>query len=377
MISSSRRWLERNLFASALDTFLTMITIPIVLWITVISLSWALETAHWSVISQSIKVLMVGIYPDAEIWRAWCTVGILGFLCGSVLGLVFQLDKRILAWTSTTVAVLGLIAFRSSDLLSALPFVACGMITLMGWWSVGQWPKIRIFIPAFWTIGLIVGLIVLARPGMNLWGGLLLSVLLTAVTATLSLPIGVLLAFGRRSRVASVKIICTAYIEVVRSVPLILVVYCVWILAPVLITGFRIPDITRGAIGFSLFFSAYVAEFIRSGLQAIPVGQGEAARSLGLNELDVNRYIIVPQALRVVIPGLVGNVLDIFNAAPLVFIIGITDFLRSGQMILADPQNGGNTYEVYVFLFVVYFIVGSLITFVARQLEFRMARGTR
>jgi general L-amino acid transport system permease protein len=225
------------------------------------------------------------------------------------------------------------------------------------------------------AVALIAIFAVMAPPGVGLWGGLLLSILLTLVTSILTLPIGILLAFGRRSRFSSIRWICTAYIEVMRSVPLILVVYWIWILMPVLTPNLGIADVARGMIGFTIFYSAYVAEYVRSGLQAVPRGQVEAARSLGMSEFDINRSIVLPQALRVVVPALVGNVLDIFNAAPLVFIIGLTDFLRAGQMILANPAYSDRTYEVYSFLFLTYFLVGSVITFVARKLEAHLARG--
>jgi general L-amino acid transport system permease protein len=114
---------------------------------------------------------------------------------------------------------------------------------------------------------------------------------------------------------------------------------------------------------------------VRSGLQAVPRGQVEAARSLGMPSWTVNVEIVLPQAIRVVLPALVGNVLDIFNGATLVFILGLTDFLRAGQMILADPGYSGRVYEVYAFMFAVYFAIGSTITFASRKLEARLARG--
>jgi general L-amino acid transport system permease protein len=218
---------------------------------------------------------------------------------------------------------------------------------------------------------------VLSPPGFEVWGGLLLSVVLTIVVSILTLPFGILLALGRRSRIASLRVICTAYIETMRSVPLILVVYWIWIIVPLLAPETSVPSLLRGMAGYALFFAAYVAEYVRSGLQAVPRGQVEAARSLGMGTWTLNVDIVLPQALRVVIPSLIGQVLDIFNGATLVFIIGLTDFLRAGQMILADPQNSGRTYEIYVFLFAVYFAIGGAITYASRRLEGHLARGSR
>jgi general L-amino acid transport system permease protein len=126
-----------------------------------------------------------------------------------------------------------------------------------------------------------------------------------------------------------------------------------------------------------IFYAAYAAEFVRSGLQSLPKGQVEAAQSPGMSNFDINYSIVLPQALRVVVPPLVGNILDIFNYAPLVFIIGLTEFLRASQMVLANPQYSNTTYEIYVFLFATYFVIGSLITFLARRLESHLGKGAK
>ncbi|MHC2285435.1 amino acid ABC transporter permease [Bradyrhizobium barranii] len=219
--------------------------------------------------------------------------------------------------------------------------------------------------------------VVLSPPGFEVWGGLLLSVVLTIAVSILTLPFGILLALGRQSRITSLRVISTAYIETMRSVPLILVVYWIWIIVPLLAPDTSVPGLLRGMAGFALFFAAYVAEYVRSGLQAVPRGQIEAARSLAMSNWTLNVDIVLPQALRVVVPSLVGQILDIFNGATLVFIIGLTDFLRAGQMILADPQNSGRTYEIYVFLFAVYLATGGAITYASRRLEAHLARGSR
>jgi general L-amino acid transport system permease protein len=219
---------------------------------------------------------------------------------------------------------------------------------------------------------------ILAPAGPARWGGLLLSVLVTAIATLLSLPLGVLIAFGRRSSIPSLHLACTAYVELVRSIPLISVIYWAWIIVPlVLPPTYYIQDLVRGIAGFVLFYAAYVAEYVRAGLQGVPSGQTEAAQSLGLSQLDVNFRILLPQAIRAVIPALVGNVLDIFNNVPLIFIIGLTDFLKAGQTVLANPQYSDSQYEIYVFLFAVYFVIGGLISYTARRVEFNMGVGVR
>lgn len=376
MIAISLKWSRHNLFGKPFDVLLSLTVIPGVVWLIWQIAGWALTAARWDIIPQSLRVLMIGIFPADQAWRAWIAVMIIAAMVGAALGCVFVFRKYHAAALALLVVVS--IALVGSGDPANLALTACTLgVFAFFWMLLSHVPPARqALLPAGFT-GFIAIFAVMAPPGAGLWGGLLLSILLTLVTAVVTLPLGILLAFGRRSRFSSVRWICTAYIEVMRSVPLIMVVYWIWILMPVLAPQLDLADVVRGMIGFTLFYSAYVAEYVRSGLQAVPRGQTEAARSLGMGEFDINRSIVLPQALRVVVPPLVGNVLDIFNTAPLVFIIGLTDFLRAGQMILANPQYGDRTYEVYSFLFLTYFLVGSLITFVARKLEKHLARGNR
>ena len=376
MIAYSLKWSRHNLFAKPFDALLSIIVIPTVLWAVYQMISWALATAQWDINPQSLRVLMIGVYPPEQARRAWMSAMIIGGLLGAALGCVFALRRHHVVLLAI-VLVIGGVLMGGGTVANIALLVATFTATAGGWASTSVWVAARRFLVPASVIGLLAIFAILSPPGVGLWGGLLLSVLITLVTSILTLPIGILLAFGRRSRISSVRVICTSYIEVMRSVPLILVVYWIWILMPVLAPQWGLADVARGMIGFTVFYSAYVAEYVRSGLQAVPRSQTEAARSLGMSEFDINRYIVLPQAIRVVVPPLVGNILDIFNAAPLVFIIGLTDFLRAGQMILANPQYGDRTYEVYSFLFVTYFLVGSLITFAARKLEAHLARGTR
>lgn len=376
MIAKSLKWSRHNLFAKPFDILLSLTVIPGVLWLFWQIASWALTVAQWDIIPQSLRVLMIGIFPVDQVWRTWVAAMIIAALLGAALGCVFAFRRRHAGGLLLVVAT-ALVLTGTNDLANVLLVSALVVAFGLSWALSSHIPAVRKGLVPASFVGLIAIFAVMAPPGAGLWGGLLLSILLTLVTAIMTLPIGILLAFGRRSRFSSVRWICTAYIEVMRSVPLIMVVYWIWILMPVLTPQLNLADVVRGMIGFTLFYSAYVAEYVRSGLQAVPRGQTEAARSLGMSEFDINRSIVLPQALRVVVPPLVGNVLDIFNTAPLVFIIGLTDFLRAGQMILANPQYGDRTYEVYSFLFLTYFLVGSLITFAARKLEKHLARGSR
>lgn len=370
------RWLHRSLFAKPGDTVLTLLVVPLCAWFVVVSARWAAATADWGVLAGSLRVLMVGVYPIDQLWRAWFSAGILCAMAGSGLGSILPVRRWVLACLVAAGGLLGLL-LDAEGIADGVPTASCAWCALAAWALVGRFTALRSLVGPLCLVGLGAIFAVLSRPGLEAWGGLLLSVILTMATAVLTIPLGILLAFGRQSRVASLRILSTAYIEVMRSVPLILVVYWIWIVVPLLAPDAGIPGLIRGMAAYALFFAAYVAEYVRSGFQALPRGQVEAAQSLGMRPWSVNVEIVLPQALRVVVPALVGQILDIFNGATLIFIIGLTDFLRAGQMILANPQNSGRVYEVYVFMFVVYFAIGSTITYASRRLEAHLGRGSR
>ncbi|SED16759.1 amino acid ABC transporter permease [Rhodobacter sp. 24-YEA-8] len=369
------RWLHVNLFSKPVDIALTLLVIPLMSWAAWSFLEWAIAAADWSVIINSMKVLMTGLFPSEQMWLVWIAVSLIAGLVGLASAATMPFGRKALL---SGLASIGIALIAAAWTSRIAPESAIVVAAFFGVWALGcRSEALRDNLPGISFGVLITVLLVLSPAGPSSWGGLLLSIILTLTAALLTIPLGVLLAFGRQSRIASLSAFCTAYIEVMRSVPLILVVYCIWVAFPLILPQFPIPDVVRGLIGFTLFYSAYSAEFIRSGLQSVARGQTEAAQSLGLSDFDSKRIVILPQALRVAVPGLVGNILDIFNYAPLVFIIGLTDFLRAGQMILANPENSARTYEVYVFLFLVYFAVGSVITFQARRLETKLSKGSR
>ncbi|MBP6019945.1 MAG: amino acid ABC transporter permease [Burkholderiaceae bacterium] len=375
MMQATIRWLRVNLLSNFSSAVLSLALIGLCAWASWSLLSWAIWTAQWQVIGSSMRVLMAGTYPVDSIWRAWVSALVLFGLSGATLGMLIRLP-RVIAVGVGLVSLL--IALLSAGSMLGLSWGAyCVLSGVLGWALTAYVPVVRRVMGVLWLIGVVLIGALLAEAGTERWGGLLLSVLVTLVAAVLSLPVGILLALGRRSRYSSARVLCAGYIEVMRALPLILVVYCLWIMTPFIVPSVNVPDLARGVLGFSLFFSAYVAEYIRSGLQSVPRGQVEAAQALGMSNWHINRDIVLPQALRVTTPALVGNVLDIFNNVPLLFIIGLTDFLRAGQMVMINPQTAGRTYEIYIFMFIVYMAVASIITYGCRRLEDRMNQGGR
>lgn len=377
MIAIVLRWLRRNLFAKPFDAVLSLVVIPLLAWALYAFAYWILVQAHWEVVGGSLKVLMTGIYPVDQLWRAWFSVATLCAMFGAGLGLSVRPGRAALTVAASVAILIAAIVVAAIDVSTGMLAAACAALGVAAWVGVHRSALDQRIVLSGLLAGVVAIFVVLSPPGFEVWGGLLLSVVLTIAVSILTLPFGILLALGRQSRIASLRVLSTAYIETMRSVPLILVVYWIWIIVPLLAPDTSVPSLLRGMAGYALFFAAYVAEYVRSGLQAVPKGQIEAARSLAMSSWTLNVDIVLPQALRVVVPSLVGQILDIFNGATLVFIIGLTDFLRAGQMILADPQNSGRTYEIYVFLFAVYLTIGAAITYASRRLEAHLARGSR
>jgi len=220
----------------------------------------------------------------------------------------------------------------------------------------------------------------LAQVPTNLWGGLLLTFLLAVGGIVLSFPIGVLLALGRRSDLPVVRGLSTAYIEIVRGVPLVTLLFMAAILLPLVLPGgVRIEHVYRALAGITLFSAAYVAENVRGGLQAIPTGQIEAANAIGLNAYQRNRYIVLPQALRSVIPANVGLFISLLKDTTLVAIAGtgLLELLGIGRAVVAQPEWIGAQIEVYVFISAVFFFLCYVMSQASYRLEEEMGVGKR
>jgi general L-amino acid transport system permease protein len=203
-------------------------------------------------------------------------------------------------------------------------------------------------------------------------------VLLATVGIILSFPLGVLLALGRRSTLPAVRILSTAYIELIRGVPLVTILFMADILLPFFLPGeIRIDRVTRAMGGITLFSAAYVAENVRGGLQAIPSGQIEAAQALGLSTARINIHVVLPQALRAVIPANVGLFISLLKDTTLVTIIGLMELLGIGRAILAQPESLGAHLEVYVFVGAVFFVLCYAMSQASYRLEHALGVGTR
>ncbi len=202
------------------------------------------------------------------------------------------------------------------------------------------------------------------------WGGLLLTMMLTVVGIIGSFPIGVLLALGRRSSLPAVKLVCTLYIELVRGVPFISVLFMGALLLPLTNPALsEVPGAYRAMIATIIFSAAYLAENVRGGLQSIPPGQEEAAKAIGLNGLQTILYITLPQALRAVIPALVGMFIGLFKDTSLVAIVGLIDLTGITNSVVAQTEFLGDRRETFLFISIIYFVFSYVMSYVSRRIE--------
>ena len=212
---------------------------------------------------------------------------------------------------------------------------------------------------------------VLRASDPQLWGGLMLTLMLTAVGIVAAFPIGVSLALGRRSSLPVVSTVCTLYIELVRGVPLITVLFMSMLLVPFVAPQLGGPDTApyRAMVAVTLFSAAYLAENVRGGLQSLPPGQEEAAKALGLAGWQVTLFITLPQALRAVIPALVGQCISLFKDTSLVAIVGLIDLTGVTRNVSAQTEFQGLVRETYVFISVIYFSFSFVMSRVSRRIE--------
>jgi len=395
---SPREWMRENLFGSALDTILTVFFALLLVWVAYRVGTFVFVDARWEVVERNITNLMVGGFPREELWRLWAALFVLAAVLGFGAGAVGVQRRREVAEGRARpvgkggvrrlvplvllVGVLLWFAGSLEALLLVLAISAVGVVfNLLG----RQTPqRVERYVPLVVLAGVLAAFLVVTSfggVGWSRWGGFLLTVFLAVAAILLSFPLGVLLALGRRSTFPAVRAICVAYIELFRGVPLITILFMAFFMI-----GFFLPEgvsapslVTRAIIGFVLFTSAYVAEIVRGGLQSVPTGQVEAAQALGLSPFRITLRIVLPQALRAVIPGLVGQFISLYKDTSLVFILGLTELLAVAQNITKQPDflAQGLFVETLVFVSLIYWTGSYWMSRESQRLERRLGLGER
>jgi general L-amino acid transport system permease protein len=387
--------LRRELFASRLDGLISIALIAALVAVGLGLAKWVLFQAQWTVISANSTLFAVGRYPLEQQWRLWLLTTLLALAVGLSWGLLRAFPRsgaparswpRNDRWAAAILVVLAL--WRPMALQLALPIQlrwwAITGLLLLARWAAGRWgaaipASARRWIPLLWPLLYLVGMVLisgglgLVRVAPSEWGGLLLTLLMASFAILLCFPLGVLLALGRRSSLPLLRWGSVLYIEFVRGAPLITLLFLGQNILGFLLPGGLAPDrVWRAAWVLTFFAAAYVAEAVRSGLAAIPPGQLEAARSLGLPMPQALIHVVLPQALRVALPATVGQFISLLQDTTLLSLIGLLDLLGTARTVMANPAFLGRNAEVYLVLAVLFWCCCAALGLGSRALETRL-----
>src|ERR1700726_2534625 len=339
------RWLRANLFPSIPSSVISLLLIFLLAKACVSLVQWgywnAIWTvpgnqtnacrairglgACWAVIPEKYRFILFGTYPYEQQWRP--PLAVLTFIA------LFLLSSRRSWWRKELV------------LVWAAALVLIGVLM----WG---------------------GILGLSYVSQDRWGGLPVTLILATFGLAVGFPLGIVVALGRRSRLPAIRSLCVLYVELVRGVPLISLLFMASVMFPLFLPdGVNIDKLLRAQIAIVLYAGAYLAEVVRGGLQAVPSGQHEAADALGLSYWRKNGLIILPQAIRHVIPPLVNTFLAFFKDTSLVLIIGIFDLLTTAKTAIVDPACQSFSVEVYLFVALIYFVFSFAMSRYSRRLE--------
>jgi general L-amino acid transport system permease protein len=379
-------WLRKNLFSTWYNGLLTVVSLMVALLATRSLINWALNQARWEVIVNNLRLFMIGQYPIEQAWRVWISLFILAAVIGLSWGTTVRGYRGVAAVLIMGPLLLAILPFSLQNRLNMVGLVIVGVVT---YWAGRNWKEhLRRFSLISWLIYFpLLLLIIRGLTGdegfmplveTRLWGGLLLTLLLAVIGIVFAFPIGVALALGRRSELPVIRWVSTIYIEFVRGVPLITILFTLNLMLPLFLPeGLRPESILRAMVAITMFSAAYMAENIRGGLQAIPTGQYEAAHAIGLSGFHTTTFIILPQALRTVIPVLVGQFIGLAKDTTLVAILGLFDILGIGRSVLGNPEYIGTSREVYIFVAAVFFVFSYAMSYASRRLEVALGVGER
>jgi general L-amino acid transport system permease protein len=343
-------WIRKNLVCPWYNCLLTILSCWVIWSALAPFYNWAVRNATitldplaakehsgaaWGFIRDMWPIFITGVYPAEERWRPLLALGIVIALVGITLVHKYRRTRWIRAlWLLSPIAVFSLIHGGG---ITSLPVV-----------------------------------------GTHYWGGLMLTIMLSIVAMLAAFPISVLLALGRTSKLPIAKPLCVAYIELIRGVPLITILFMASVVLPLFLpAGMELDKVLRAMVGITMFFSAYLAENIRGGLQGIGKGQYEAADALGMSYWSKTTVVILPQALRIVIPPMVNNFIGILKDTSLVGIVGLVDLLQIAFATTSNPKWFGRLEEAYVFVALWYWILCYGLSSYSRHLELKMVSASK
>lgn len=399
-------WLRRNLFRSWVDGAITVVAGLVSAWVLYKTIRFVLVTGRWEVIERNLQLLMIGRFPEPHVLRLAVTVIVLSAWAGVIAGIVHarqvraaRADLESTSWSRARVLDLGerfwipgllvllLLALTNTAgpwIMTALAVVAAVVGRLLGPFlgrrisgAVGG----ALLTLALAAVPIGLYLYVVDAVGFDEWGGFMLNLFLAACSIILCYPLGVLLALGRRSSLPLVRIVSTLYIELVRGAPLfVLLLFANVALGFFVPAGLTPSTPTRAIVVFTLFTAAYMAEIVRGGLQSVPTGQFEAAKALGLSPPRQTFLIVLPQALRNVIPAQIGQLISLFKDTALAGVaMGLFELLRVSEAITQQPDFRGQGLigETLAFGAVLFWTVSYTMSRESQRLERKLGVGTR
>jgi general L-amino acid transport system permease protein len=391
--------LRRELFATPVDSLISLLLLAGLTAAAAGFLNWALLQAQWLVIQANSTLFAIGRYPLDQQWRLWLLTALLAASTGSTWGLLRawpRPDRPSRRWPRNDVAAFGLLALIALLLPGALALAlplqlrwwAITALLLLTRWAAGRWGStmpqpLRRLLPLAWPLLYLLGM-VLINGGLGLmpvppsqWGGLLLTLIESSFAILLCFPLGIILALGRRSELPLLRWGSVLYIEFIRGAPLITLLFLGQNILGFLLPGGVAPErVWRAAWVLTFFAAAYVAEAVRSGLAAVPRGQLEAARSLGLPVHQALIHVVLPQAVRVALPATVGQLITLLQDTTLLSLIGLLDLLGTARTVMANPAFLGKNAEVYLVLAVVFWCCCAALGLGSRALELRLNPNT-
>jgi general L-amino acid transport system permease protein len=392
-------WARANLFSSPLNTALTVMFGLVLAWIAFRALRFVFATADWEIVRRNLRLFMLGRYPADQLWRPWValylTVAGVAFAAGAAVRLSravpptgdepsrdrWSLARRL--WPLGLLAA-SVVAFLDTIVPALLLAGAAAVAVAVGvaarrspLWLAARW----------WAVTGVVLVAAVVVPsagggvGWEAWGGLHLTVFVTVVGILVAFPLGVLVALARRSTLPALRGVAVAYIELFRGVPLVtLLIMSRFVLLFMFPTWVSPPGVlARAMIVIILFEGAYVAEVVRGGLQAVPKGQVEAAHALGLSAFKTTRRVVLPQALRAVIPAMVGQFISLFKDTSLLSILGFFELLSVATIVTQQPDFRAQGLDSVTFAFVgfIYWVGCYTMSRESQRLERRLGVGER
>ncbi len=420
-------WVLRNLFNNWYNTLLTFLALGLAFIVIRGMLNWALTEARWAVVPNNLRLFLMGQYPSAiEGMEDYAfRLGLAVFVLAAVIGLSWGVYVRrpnsigIVLLAVPVVLALAALWLRPAGVTFSDSLGIAGRILLLdviglAFWFLGRrggdrlkrmanitmvlYPVLVYFLinGFYWDnvfgTDLTLGLqyppdneeslsfwqrLTISIP-TRLWGGLLLSLILAIVGIVASFPIGVILALGRQSNLPVLRNLSILYIEFIRGVPLISLLFMGQVMLNFFLPqGIDLDRVVRAMVPITMFAAAYLAENVRGGLQSISRGQYEAAHALGLSGFQTMTFIILPQALRAVIPPIVGQFIGLFKDTTLVALVGLLDLLGIARGVIANPNYIGTQREVFLFISVFYFVFSYALSSASRRLEGTLGVGSR